>query len=144
MATEVSRKHGYALQFGGATWNPSDATTYYIGSQLGVAPASNAGFTRIYVPHAGVVVGVYISIVVAGTNGTSETSTISIGVNNSSFTTVSSAVTADGGASPTTFSNTALGIAVVAGDYLEIRWVTPTWATNPLSVRLNGTIAVRS
>jgi hypothetical protein len=34
------------------------------------------------------------------------------------------------------FSNTALSISVAAGDYIEWRWVCPTWATNPISVRI--------
>lgn len=40
------------------------------------------------------------------------------------------------------FSNTGLSIAVNAGDYIEIKSVNPTWATNPLTTIFGGYIYV--
>jgi hypothetical protein len=36
------------------------------------------------------------------------------------------------------FTNNALNIAVVAGDYIEIKSVNPTWVTNPLTTVFGG------
>jgi hypothetical protein len=40
------------------------------------------------------------------------------------------------------FSNTGLSIAVVAGDYIELKEIQPTWATNPANVRRSATIYI--
>jgi len=40
------------------------------------------------------------------------------------------------------WSNTSLSIAVVAGDYIEIKEVCPTWSTNPATVTRTGIIYI--
>ena len=53
-------------------------------------------------------------------------------LNDTTDTTVSAAVTNT--VLVSAFNGTGLSIAVTAGDYFEIKWVTPTWTTNPTSV----------
>ena len=40
------------------------------------------------------------------------------------------------------FNNGSLSIAVVAGDYVEIKIVCPAWATNPVNVKLGGVVYI--
>ena len=122
---------GYTLQGGGASLSPADATSYFYGPHYGQAPPTTGGFRRLYIPKSGTIKSCYLFF----TNtvaGTSETSTIYIRVNNTTDNTVSSSITND--ANPTIFNNTALSIAVVAGDFIELKWATPAWVTNPISV----------
>ena len=122
----------YTLQAFAASSNPADATTYFFGSRPTSAILTSGAITRIYIPRAGVVKAVYLYFSNSSTLGSNETSTVNFRLNNTTDTTISSAVTND--SVSTAFSNTALSITVAAGDYFEIKWVTPTWATNPLAV----------
>jgi hypothetical protein len=131
---------GYTLQAGGINFNPADATTYYIGGMFGTAPGTGASNVRMYIPRAGTIKSVRMTFHNATSNGTNETSTLSLRLNNTTDTTISSAITNDG--SIAMFSNTSLSVAVVAGDYIGLKWVTPTWATNPVAVRTNATIYI--
>lgn len=132
---------GYTLyaESGAASFNPADATTYFFGS-LGVAGvASSGGSRRLYVPKAGTIRSCYLYFF-NGATGSAETSTMSIRVDNTSDTTVSDAVTND--AQPTVFGNASLATRVAEGSYIEMKWVTPTWVSNPTGVRLSAVIYI--
>lgn len=75
-----------------------------------------------------------------GTLGSTEASTLSVRVNNTTDYLISNAVIHD--AAQTVFNNTAMSAPVSEGDYIEIKWVAPTWATNPTNVRPSATIYV--
>lgn len=134
MAGNDSRM-GYALQlFGNEQATVVDSTTYYY-----AAGAYNTTATRkgIVVPMAGTIT---IGIVrTAQAVGSTETSTIAVGVNGD-YTTISSAIQND--QTSEVFSNTGLSLPVVAGDVLRLRWVTPAWATNPTEVNITCTLWV--
>lgn len=131
---------GYALQFSAAQFAPADGSTYYIGSHAGLAPvAGSKNISRVYIPKAGTVKYCYIDFS-NGTTGTNEASTVSFRLNDTTDTTISDAVTND--SANTTFNNTSLSISVAAGDYFEIKWVCPTWVTNPTKVNVHGTIYI--
>jgi hypothetical protein len=102
--------------------------TYY-GGLYGFSFTNTEAASRVYIPVTGTITAVYLMLSNSGTAGTSETSTVSIRLNNTTDTTVSAAVVSDTGAH--NYSNTALAIAVVAGDFIALKWVAPTWATNP-------------
>jgi hypothetical protein len=123
--------YGYTLQGGSNALNPVDATTYYCGGIYAGAASVYDGVQRIRVPKAGTIKYIYVDFLNAAT-GTAETSTISLRLNSSADTSISAVVKND--ATVNSVSNTGLSIAVVAGDYIELKWVTPTWATNPTSV----------
>jgi hypothetical protein len=120
----------FAIPAGFASTNPADATTYYFGAFPHVALSTTAANQRLYIMRAGTVVAADIFMIC--TTGTSETSTMSFRLNNTTDTTISSAVALN--ATPFHVQNTSLSIAVAAGDYFEIKWVTPTWVTNPTAV----------
>lgn len=123
---------------------PSASTTYY-GGHGGAQPGGNAGLlttqgaTRMIVPYACTVTKAYVTVTRSGgTTGTTETSTVALGVNNV-FTPINSAVTSNATA---TFSNTSMSVAVNAGDYIEFRWATPAWATSPTNVSMSVDLEV--
>jgi len=138
---EISRgnRDTSIITISGSNWaTPTDATTRYIGI-LGLT-AGAAVFNACYFPRAGVVTTVYINSIVAGTLGTTETSTFSFRLNDTSDTTITSSFQND--QSTEVFSNTSLAIVVAAGDFFEFKWVTPTWSTNPTNWFLAATLLV--
>jgi hypothetical protein len=133
---------GYVVtQQSNGSQSPADATTYYVSStrqtQLNT---SSGGGTRIYIPKAGTIKAAYGSIAVAGTLSSGEDSTIAIRLNDTSNTNVSTTVETN--AINNAFSNTGLSIAVSAGDFIDILFITPTWTTNPTSVDLTVSIYI--
>jgi hypothetical protein len=119
-----------AIPAGFASSSPADGTTYYFGAFPHLALSTTAANQRLYIMRAGTVVAADVFMVC--TTGTSEASTMSFRLNNTTDTTISAAVALN--ATPFHVQNVALSIAVAVGDYFEIKWVTPTWVTNPTGV----------
>lgn len=128
----------YTIPIFCATFNPADATTYYMGA-FALAPTTTATSRWLTIPRAGTITRIDIIIFNnGGTQGTNETSTISLRLNNTTDTTITSSFDANDAAGLVSlFNNTALSIAVAEGDHIEIKWVTPTWSTNPTNVAMD-------
>lgn len=120
----------YVIKTGFQNATPADATNYYFGSWENLNFNTTAYERKIYILQAGTIVGA--DVLFRQTAGSSQTSTMSIRLNNTTDTTISSAITND--ATETHFSNTSLSIAVTVGNAIEIKWVTPTWTSNPTAV----------
>jgi hypothetical protein len=121
----------YSTGFGmSTTFSPLDATTYFVGFAQ-TTLATTCG--QIPIPVAGTINTCYV--VIRCTAGTAETSTISLRLNNTTDFTISSAVNLS--AAQTSWGTTSLGITVAAGDFVQVKWVTPTWATNPLTTQIS-------
>lgn len=137
----MQNQGGYVLSIVTFSANPADATTYFMAMSqaLTTYTASGNADSRIYIPKTGTITACYG--VLTCTTGSSGNSTLSIRLNNTTDTTVTSTLTMT--ASPTTFNNTGLSISVTAGDYIEYKLVTPTWApTNPTAVRFSISVYV--
>lgn len=133
---------GYALQAGSsASLSPSDNSTFYYGCLNSFTASNTAGLARCYVPHAGTVTAVYGSFSTAGTTSSGEGSAVNFRLNNSTSTAVATGVLTN--AATTTFANNGLSITVNAGDYFEIQWVVPAWATNPTAVRMSAVVYIQ-
>lgn len=133
---------GYVIQFGSqdAGFNPADATTYYLGLG-GIGMSSQAGRTRVVFPAAGTVTECVLWVDNQGTNGTAETSTMYFRLNGTTDTEISAVVQND--QNQEQFTNASpISVAVVKGDYATIKWVTPTWSTNPLDFRMGASCYV--
>lgn len=140
-ALRITGSGGYVvLAETGAAISPLDATTYYTGSFSNLGTATADGERRIYIPKTGTIKAVQLYFLNTGTLGTTEPSTMSIRVNSTTDYTISSAIVVD--ARNKTFSNSSMSVPVTAGDYIEIKWVTPTWVTNPTSVRFTANIFI--
>lgn len=119
------------------TFNPADATTYYIGA-LGPAAAA-ADQRRFYILRKGKITRAAINF--RFTAGSSQLSTISFRLNNTTDTTLSSTVDLSSGSGNFYQVVTGLNIAVNQDDYFEIKWVTPTWTpTDPTNVLISVTL----
>lgn len=123
---------GYYIVVSGASTAPADATTYYFAGFSDSWGTTSAN-RRMYIPRAGKLVKARLFIL--GTNGSAETSTISFRLNDTTDTTISSTVVCN--AFPYTAVNSALSVAVAEDDYFSIKWVTPTWVTNPTGVQFS-------
>ena len=131
----------YTLQSLSSSYSPVDAQTVYQGA-VGVAPTTTANVYVVPFPLAGTVIRAFLEIGVGGTLGTTETSTVSFRLNNTTDTTI----TASGAynAARQQFDSGALSIAVVAGDYFQIKTLHPTWVTNPTGVVHSVSVLVRT
>ena len=128
---------GYVLSVTAAGTVPVDATTYYVGNQ-GDVWATYPGPRRIYIPKSGTIKTAYIAwySITAGTN---ENVSVYVRLNDTTDYLIE---TVGASNSYRLFDNAALSIAVVAGDYIEIKMVCPTWATNPSTVSLGGVVYI--
>jgi hypothetical protein len=124
---------GYTLSVQALTSSPTDAQTIYFGN-LPKAPTTTANTSKVYIRRAGniKIAEVYCY---SGTAGTNENWSMYIRKNNSTDTLIA---TLGVNTNERVFSNTALNIAVAAGDYIEIKCINPTWATNPLTTIFGG------
>lgn len=121
------------------TASPADATTFWVGTGgFGSGGAEQLG--RFYMPFAGVLTSCYLNAVTSGTVGTTEASTVSLRLNNTTDTVISSAVVFDNGQH--VYSNTGLSVAFAAGDFIAFKLLTPTWVTNPGNITLGITARI--
>jgi hypothetical protein len=142
-----SAGNGYCLTFcaipGTGNFAPADATDYFIGGVFPVTPQTVGGLVRVYVPKAGTVKRVRVTIVNAATNATAETSTMYLRLNNTTDYTIQSGIDVSGSTPVVTVAtNSSMSIAVDDDDYLEIKWTTPTWVTNPGAIRISGNVYI--
>ena len=126
---------GSTISFSANSIDPADATTYYAGA-LAAQPLTAANIARVYFPQKGTVKRINLVVVNLGT-GTTENSTISFRLNNTTDTTISSVIDNSNSIQAV---NTTVDIDVVQDDYFEIKWVTPTWVTDPTTVFIYGNV----
>jgi hypothetical protein len=136
--THASSGLGYAIYLQSPTQATlTDAQTVYWGNSP-LAIGTTADITRVYIPKAGTIKACYI-YAYAGTAGTAENWSMYIRKNNTTDTLVQTLALSN---QKRVWSNTSLSIAVVAGDYIQIKEVEPTWATNPATVTRTGIIYI--
>jgi hypothetical protein len=128
---------GYAINVQALTSSPTDAQTIYFGT-LPKAPVTAAGTSKVYIPKAGRITRVEIYCY-SGTAGTAESWSLYVRHQNTTDYLIATLTSAT---NERIFSNSALTIAVAAGDYIEIKGVQPTWATNPATTIYGGYIYI--
>lgn len=128
---------GYTLHVQALTSSPADAATVYFG-QLPKAPVAAAATSKVYIPKTGVIKRAVVYCY-SGTAGTAESWSLYIRVNNTTDTLIKTLAV---NTAERVFDNTALNIAVNAGDYFEIKSVQPTWSTNPLTTIYGGYVYI--
>jgi hypothetical protein len=119
------------LTAGASASSPADATTYYFGNWQGLSLNTVAGERIFSVLRAGIITKV--DLWVANASGSSTTSTVYLRVNNTTDNTLTSSFATNAAGR---FSCTGLSISVAATDYVEFKWITPTWPTNPTNIYL--------
>lgn len=135
---------GYAVRYMTITalTAPADASTYYAGLPIasGYGLQGTHDIARIPVVKAGTITAVTIRVIVDGTLASAENVAISLRLNNTTDTSLTA--TSQWTARVVDHLVTGLSIAVVAGDFIIIKVVTPTWATNPTDVSIAGDIYI--
>lgn len=129
--TQLNSK-GFTIIISGSQNTIADATNYYSGATQNNS-GGTAGINRIYIPVNCTLTAAYGFFLNAGTLGSGESGTFYIRKNNTTDVTVSASVTTN--ATHNTFNGTGLSGSFSAGDYLEGKWLTPTYATNPSNCR---------
>lgn len=111
----------------------ADATTYYFGALYqNTTITTTAGRNRVAVPVNCTLIGYNIAVVTTTSSVTSEASTVSVRINNTTDLLLSNAVVYNSTANiPNSYYAMNLATDFAAGDQWEIKWLTPTWATNP-------------
>jgi len=124
--------------FGADSVSPGDNIEYFIGNSYNLAPASttNNDGRRVLMNFKGTISSVKITLTVGGTLGTAEPVTVKL--NNSSTgqsVTASSTITMNQTSAlfPLTFTTP---LSVNVNDKVSLSFVTPAFATNPTSVRI--------
>jgi hypothetical protein len=103
--------------------------------------AGTAAIWKVYVPQTGTIKKAYFMSYASTTAGSNENLSLYIRVNNSTDTLVA---TVGQAAASREFINTGLSISVTAGDYVEMKFVTPnTYTTPPAGFTFGGTIYIQ-
>jgi len=116
----------------------ADGATLYFGCLAGLAPQTTAQLARVYIPKAGTIKVAEIWAR-AATAGGAENWSAYVRKNNTVDTLIQTIAVA---AATRRWTNVALNVAVVAGDFVEIKLVNPTWVTNPATLALGGVLYV--
>jgi hypothetical protein len=128
---------GYAINVQALTSSPTDSQTVYFG-MLPKAPTTTANISKIYIPKSGTIKHAEIYCY-SGTAGTAESWSLYVRLNNTTDTLIRTLAVS---ANERRFYNDALNIAVVAGNYIEIKGIQPLWATNPATCIYGGFIYI--
>lgn len=125
--------------------NPVASTTYFLGNITSTLISSTASSAATYFvnPLAATATlnSVYGNFQIAGTLASSENITLSFRKNNTTDTVITS--TMQWNSSSVNFNATALGISLSAGDFFEVKLVTPAWVTAPTTVSLSMTMLMQ-
>ena len=124
----------------GMASNVGDANTIYFGQVLAVPSITTTQRRNVYFNRACTIVSCRVGILstVAGTN---ENWSLYIRVNNTTDYLVQ---TVGVSANLRQFTNNALSISIVAGDFIEMKLVNPTWATNPTVASIGGYLTLEN
>lgn len=133
----ITNYRGYTLTLQALTSAPVDAQTIYFGT-IPAAPSTTQGTRKVRIPRTGTIKSCVIYSQ-SGTAGTSESWTLSIRVNNTADNTIAGVGVAT---NEREWINNSMSVAVSAGDYIEIKSVNPTWATNPNTTIFGGFIYI--
>jgi hypothetical protein len=122
----------------GAGFAPTDNTNHYLGAAANptnTAPTAANSANAVMARQAGTITDVYFGILVGGTNGSAETGSLMIRVNDTTDNTIfNNTIAWNVGAVFTAHTATGLSVALSAGDFWAVKLDPPTWATNPTAV----------
>jgi hypothetical protein len=116
------------------TGTPADGATYYIGNSPAALVSSSWG--NYTLPYNCTLVAWQLNWY--GTPGSAENSTIII--NGTTNYTLTSAAIFSAAATVGTYSSSGLSQSFSANDVENIKWICPTWATNPVGLFLGVTL----
>jgi len=132
------------VAFNGASFSPTDATTYYFGPNA-IAPTTTASAHQIQMGFAGIVMAVIISVSNNSTSGSNENGTLKFNnITTAALTTISTSVKTNGSTTAAiTQTVTGISAAFAATDNISLQFDTPTWATNPIGPLFRVTLITK-
>ena len=113
----------------------ADNTVYYYGT-LTNAPTTAAGRGKFVLPFNCTLVG-YSLGVRSSVNASTEKSTLAVRLNNTSDYVINTTAEFSGSGEVATYYSNTLNKNYNAGDQIEMKWTTPTWATNPTNAGMH-------
>ena len=116
----------FSVNFMGGSLNPADATTYWFGNTI-LAPSTTSTVGRITIPYNCTLVGYNFNTFIGGTNGSTESVTVTVS-GTTNYTLTSSAIFST---AVNNYSAMGLSQSFSASDSENISIICPTWATNP-------------
>jgi hypothetical protein len=128
---------GYSLNVTSLTRSPTDSETRYIGS-LPRQPSLTADADRVYIPRAGTL---EIAQIYCGCSSASTTEAWSFYLRLNDTTDYLIA-TVSNASQEKLFTNLSMALAVAAGDFFVIKYVSPAWVTNPGGVEISGHVYI--
>lgn len=137
----INRKRTYSMVIQSGTLSPVDATTYYVSPVAGVAPTTTYNDQKQIVPITGTIQAAQIHCICTAATGTNEAWAFYIRVNDATDYLIESVSLA---VANRYWKNNNLNIPIVAGDFISLKVVCPTWGTNPDTCRFGGIITVHS
>jgi hypothetical protein len=134
----VIRQSYYLINHGLEGWTPVDATTYYFGSNY-KNDSTTPLIQKMRIPRTGIITSASL-FSYATTVGTNENISAYVRLNNTTDYLIQTigAATAE-----RFFINDNINIPVATGNFVEIKVVCPTWATNPAGIKLGWEILVK-
>jgi len=123
----------FSINVQALTSSPTDSQTVYFG-MLPKAPTTTANISKIYIRKTCTLKHAEIYCY-SGTAGSNEAWSLYVRKNNTADTLIA---TLNVATSERIFSNTAINISLIAGDYIEIKGIQPAWGTNPLTCIYGG------
>lgn len=128
---------GYALVLTSGLYTPVDGASITWG--MGRIPEEVTNQHRVYIPTGGTITKVRVYGDNNGNVGTAEAWDCYLRHNNTTEYLVESIEVAS---QQRTWVNTGLGVVVAEGDYIEMKHVNPTWATNPGGIQFHAVVWV--
>ena len=129
----------YTLSFNaGLSWSPADDAVVYWGGSV-TAVTFTSGIRRMYINRSGVIRVADVYTFCSGNAGSGEDWIWYIRLNDTSDTAIATVSAAD---AHRHWVNTSVGLAVSAGDFVEIKSVCPTFATNPTNIYGSGYLLI--
>ena len=132
----------YAGSSAGGSGTPADSTTYYLRTNgiPTIGATASTIFTRLAIPKTGTIKAVYGIVEVLGTLSSGENATVAIRLNDTTTTNITTTVETN--AIYNNFGAGNASIAVTAGDFIDVLFITPTWVTDPTTVRISATVYI--
>jgi hypothetical protein len=134
----VDANRGYSINVLAMVSSPVDGETTYFGI-LPAPPSTTEGQSKIYIRRAGTIKIAEIYSYSA-TAGTAESWSMKVRLNGATDYPVGADQSVS--ANERIWSNTSINIPVIPGDYIQIKSVQPTWATNPDQTTFGGYIYI--
>jgi len=132
---------GYVMSCGSNAVNPADAGTYYWCKPETFIMTGSSVKLKSIVPVSGTITkitGFYLNNTVLGTN---EISTTTVQINGTDMISIANF---DNSTTRSEFPTATYNQAVTAGDTIQLKWTTPTWATNPTGVSASALLYIET